>query len=184
MMQYARDPEECHRELLTGVVLSAAGGLDERTGKDSRVYPNVGPVLDRDSLEHQRVASITERILKAANTVVDKRVARLQAEHGPWTRELIENGGEDSSGQIRPDATEFFELRSAQRSLRQRWRVVILNSAPPNAFVTDSVPRHVFVNAGILQPEWLKEEPGQAALKGLTDDELAMVVRALVLLYM
>ena len=97
------------------------------------------PVLPANSREHQRVRRIANRLLHAAEMLLEERVAAIKAEGA--------NAGVQTLATDR-EANDW--VSALQRLQSGKWTVVLVNNSSPNAYVTPLVPRHIFVHKGML----------------------------------
>ena len=67
------------------------------------------------------------------------KAAAWEKKNGAWTNEDSANDGKG-----RKDADEYLMYLRANRNLKQRWSLVVLNDQNINAFVTDLCPRTIF----------------------------------------
>ena len=145
MVHFAQDPVVVEEELVKFSLQ-----IDPKEKIENHIHGT-------NSLVHQRVTSVGNRIITAAKDLTANHVsiaqAQLRALPSSATaeqRETIEN--------------ELKKWEQACRRLKGNWTFVVRKSNDVNAFVTGFCPRKVFVFEGLLKT------------LQLTDDELAMIM--------
>ena len=123
---YAWDPEGFTKASLLNNLAVDADSADQA-------------MLPTTSKESVRVSRVVARLLKAAEILLEERVQALQENDSPDL--LLQHKT------IEEWETALVRLKSGE------WKVIIVNDASPNAFVTPGCPRHIFVHKGLLSKE-------------------------------
>ena len=124
-------------------------------------------LLPPKSPETVRVTRVVHRLLPAAQMYCANAVESAKKDFAKDFGESFDAAmlSSSSASSRKQSAIErIAALKETHSGMLGSWRVVVLDSPLPNAFVTESFPRRVFVCRGLLE----QVSP--------TDEELAMVV--------
>ncbi|CAM9250726.1 unnamed protein product, partial [Ectocarpus fasciculatus] len=137
LTDYLEHPEEQQRGLVAAVLSMS----------------NATEVLKPRSPEVERVSDIAKKVLEAAKEIAVDDLKLLKEEVAKMTKE------DQASVKEQVDEAEVIIRR-----LSGNWNFFVTNSTDVNAFVTDIMPKSIFVNKGLLD----RIDP--------TADELAMIL--------
>ena len=141
-IEYAWNPEGFTKDMLRG----SLSVDDDKTDM---------PVLPSNSKEAQRVMRVVSRLLKAAESILEERVASIKSERANAQLDQILTDRDADDWEM-----ALTRLRSG------KWTVVVVNNSSPNAYVTPMVPRHVFVHRGLLSPQVAASDAALAFVLG------------------
>lgn len=137
LTDYLEHPEEQQRGLIEAV-LSMSNSTD---------------VLDQDSAESKFVTAIAQRVLDTARLIAKEELEIIESE--------VAKAGKEDLALMKEKRDE---AHVAVRRLAGNWNFFVTDSSEVNAFVTDILPKSIFINVGLLQTV----KP--------TVDELAMIL--------
>lgn len=165
IIEYARNPDEVQESLLESV-LAGVGCTDPKlvhavTDSGSSSLGLVGGVMTSgENRSARRVARIGSKIKQAAKELVRQK---QRAAVDEVRSKLPQDVSEQQLLQALQLDEEFVMWTSAIQKLEGTWTYMQLNVDLPNAFVTEIVPRHIFITTAML-----------AMIAN--DDELALVL--------
>ena len=156
MVDYAHDPDK-QKELLLQLVIKSVTPPVKKTTKDkneehstNRTYSlRQGQISSFQSScdETKRlreVATIASDIINVAKIFVDAQVEKIdQNEKGT---EITEEEKEEEPWWLR----DGVEMKRAQRRMSGEWTFYLIDTPIPNAFVSESLPQHIFVTTSML----------------------------------
>lgn len=145
LTDYLDEPEEQQRGLVVAV-LSMSNATD---------------VFEKDSTETMRVSDIAQKVLDTAKMIALEDVSAVKAE--------IAKVGEPGQADLKE---QLEAAQTAVRKLSGQWNFYVTNSEDVNAFVTDILPKSIFVNVGLLR----KIDPSVDELAMILAHELSHVI--------
>lgn len=156
IIEYARNPDEVKQSLLESV-LADVGCTDPKLAhavKDDLV------VTWNENRSARRVARVGRKIKEAAKEMVRKN---RQAAIEEVKAQLPQDVTEQQLMQVLQLDEAFVMWTTAVQKLEGSWTYIQLDVDLPNAFVTEIVPRHIFITTAMLSMI-------------ANDDELALVL--------
>ena len=154
----SRNPERTREALLTSVL--AQSGIESRADVEIMKDGENRVVASRHSPTTRRVAAVGKKIVKVGLLYVeqqrDRAVVRVR-------QTLPEDANLQQIGEALAADEEFVKWTEAFSRLEGQWSYLLLKTPVPNAFVTEVVPRSIFISRGMFQ------------IIG-NDDELALVL--------
>ena len=154
-------------ETLLRVSKSAVPGIVLLLAQEILVQNGAKGLLPPKSPETVRATRVVHRLLPAAQMYCANAVESAKKDFAKdfgetYDAAVLSSSSASSKKQSAID--RIAALKETHSGMLGSWRVVVLDSPLPNAFVTESFPRRVFVCRGLLE----QVSP--------TDEELAMVV--------
>lgn len=136
IMRYAKDHDAMEAELMEGILAGsgATAILPRKATKEYKQLDRVGKKIVTAAILHCEEELKKEK-KKVFDTAVATTIDRKEANVTDEKVELLE---------------EALKLQVALKKLRGRWSFFVTDATMPNAFVTDLLPRRIFVNVGFM----------------------------------
>lgn len=145
IIEYARNPSELKEALLDSVLASV--GCSDRSDVSSIRDGDSTTIFSQASRQVKRVARIGGKIMIAAKSLAaQKQVEAIDAVKSRLPQDIVP----DKLVEILDQDESYQTWTTAVEQLEGNWTYMLIDSQLPNAFVTEILPRHIFITTSML----------------------------------
>lgn len=145
IIEYARNPTELKEALLNSVLASV--GCRDKSGVSSIRDIDSSRMFSKANREVRKVARIGGKIMIAAKALAaQKQAEAIEAVQSTLPTDI----SKENLVAILDEDFSYQRWTTAVEQLDGNWTYMLIDSQLPNAFVTEIMPRHIFITTSML----------------------------------
>ena len=145
IIEYARNPTELQEALLESVLASV--GCSDKSGVSSIRDTDSSRMFSQANREVRKVARIGGKIMIAAKSLAaQKQAEAIEAVQSNLPPDI----SQEKLVEILDQDDSYQRWTTAVEQLDGNWTYMLIDSQLPNAFVTEIMPRHIFITTSML----------------------------------